>query len=116
MPKAIKPKIPKSQKIQGKYKLIPENTLLSKEFQNLEPTELKIYVCFLSYWIRNGKHGNTIKMSIDFIAEHTNLSQKTVSSKIDSLRAKGFIDYIGIRNVTTTYLLNTKYTIDYNNG
>jgi hypothetical protein len=34
VPKLRKPKIPKAQKIQGNYKLIPENTLLSKEFQN----------------------------------------------------------------------------------
>jgi hypothetical protein len=115
MPKAVKPKIPKSQKIQGKYKLIPENTLLSKEFQNLEPTELKIYMCFLTYWIRNGRNGNTVKMSVDFIAEHTNLSRRTVIKKLTTLRTKEFIDYLGIRNTTTIYMLNTKYTIDYNN-
>ena len=115
MPKLRKPKIPKAQKIQGHYKLIPENTLLSKEFQGLDPFELKIYICFLTYWVRNGKTGNTVKMSIDFIAEHTNLNRKTVIDKLKTLRTKEFIDYLGIRNTTTIYMLNTKYTIDYNN-
>jgi len=108
MPKS---RIPKSQKIQGNYKLIPDNTLLSKEFQNLEPTELKIYICFLTYWIRNGKYGNKVKMSINFIAEHTNLSRMTVIEKLKTLRAKEFIDYVGIRNEITTYELNDKHTL-----
>jgi len=103
--------ISKSQKIQGNYIYIPKNTLFSKEFQELEPTELKIYICFLSYWIRNGKYGNKVKMSIAFIAEHTNLSQKTISEKLKTLRQKEFIDYVGIRNETTTYELTTKYIL-----
>jgi len=106
--------IPKSQKINGRYKLIPENTLLSTEFQNLTPTELKVYICFLTYWIRNSKHENKVKMSINFIMEHTGLSNKTIIEDLKSLRLKEFIDYISIRNVTTTYILNTKYTTDYN--
>jgi hypothetical protein len=112
-----KPKkvIPKSQKIQGKYKLIPENTLLSEEFQSLEPTELKIYMCFITYWIRNGKTRNEVKMTIDFIMKHTRLGRTTIWAKLKTLRQKEFIDYVTIRNETTTYTLSTKYTIDYNN-
>ena len=103
--------IPASQKIQGGYKMIPENTLFSKEFQKLEPTELKIYICFLTYWIRNGRHGNKVKMSINFIAEHTNLSQRTISDKLKTLRTKEFIDYVSIRNEITTYELEYKYIL-----
>jgi len=112
--KPKKPKISNAQKIQGNYKLIPENTLLSKEFQSLDPFELKIYICFITYWVRNGKYKNTIKMSVDFIMEHTNLGRTTVWRKLKSLRRKEFIDFITIRNETTTYILNEKYTIDYN--
>ena len=103
--------VPASQKIQGSYAMLPENTLLSKEFQNLEPTELKIYICFLTYWIRGGKYGNKVKMSIAFIAEHTNLSKKTISEKLKTLRQKEFIDYVGIRNEITTYELESKYIL-----
>lgn len=109
MPKRTR--IPKSQKIEGNYIYIPKNTLFSNEFQNLEPTELKIYICLLSYWIRNGKSGNTVKLSIDFIMEHTNLGRTTVWRKLKNLRQKQFIDFIGVKNETTTYELNEKYTL-----
>lgn len=111
MSKSKNSKIPKAQKIQGHYKLIPENTLLSEEFQSLEPTELKIYICLLTYWVRNGKTGNDVRMSIDFIMKHTKLGRTTVWSKLKTLRDKDFIDYVTIRNETTTYTLNDKYTI-----
>ncbi len=111
MPNKPKKNIPKNQKIKGNYKLIPENTLLSTEFQSLDPFELKIYICFLTYWVRNGKTKNDVRMSIDFIMEHTNLGRTTVWRKLKSLRQKEFIDYITIRNETTTYSLNENYTI-----
>jgi CRP-like cAMP-binding protein len=95
--------------IVGNYKMIPENTLLSKEFQNIRPTELKIYICFLTYWVRNGKNENRVKMTIDEIAENTNLSRPTILKSLNGLRKKGFIDYIGIRNITTSYTLNKDY-------
>jgi hypothetical protein len=111
MSKSKRNRVPASQKIQGNYKYIPENTLKSKEFQTLKPTELKIYICFLTYWIRNGKYGNTIKMSIDFIMEHTDLGRTTVWRSLKTLRQKEFIDYVTIRNITTGYTLNDKYTL-----
>lgn len=104
------PRKPKSEyHIVGNYKMIPENTLLSKEFQELKPTELKIYICFLSHWVRNGKDENTVKMSIDKIVEYTNMSKPTIITNLKTLRQKGFIDYIGIRNKTTVYELNKDY-------
>jgi hypothetical protein len=89
--------------------MIPNSTLLSKEFQSLKPSELKIYICFLTYWIRNGKSENTVKMSIDFISEHTNLNRKTVCTSLKGLRDKQFIDYTSLRNIMTTYVLANDY-------
>ena len=104
------PRKPKSEyHIVGNYKMIPKNTLLSKEFQELEPTELKIYICFLSYWVRNGKDENRVKMSIDDIITNTNLSKQTIISKLRTLREKEFIDYVSIRNTVTCYELNKDY-------
>ncbi len=111
MPNKPKKNIPKSQKIRGHFKLIPENTLLSEEFQSLEPAELKIYMCFLTYWVRNGKNRNEIKMTIDFIMKHTKLGRTTIWAKLKTLRQKEFLDYVGIKNTTTTYTLNDTYTI-----
>ena len=112
MSKIKKQIVPKDQKINGSFKLIPVKTLISEEFQSLDPVELKIYVCFITYWMRKSKYGNTVKMSVQFIADHTHLGRTTIWRKLKTLRAKQFIDYVGVRNELTTYTLNPKYTTD----
>ena len=97
-----------SKKIKGHYKMIPEHTLLSKEFQSLTPNELKIYICFLTYWVRNGKN-DKIKLSTRFISEHTGVHRNTVCTTLISLREKEFIDYISIKNIVTEYTLTSKF-------
>lgn len=97
-------------KINGDYIMFPKQSLNSEIFKNLKPSTFKIYFCLLTHWLRNGKHGNNVIISIESIEKYTKISRATIWRSLKELKKAEIIDYVSIYNKTTSYLLNKKYT------
>lgn len=101
------------QLIKGNYVALPEKTILSKAWKELQPSTRCVYTTMLLDYYRTGKNASDeVTWSQADLAEATGLSLRTVKRGTTELRSKEWIEIVSIGcrwSKGTTYKVNALY-------